>query len=302
MALYLALVLFWSSGFIGATMAAETGASAGTTLLWRFLLTAGILVVIAGARRRRYRLDFLAREATIGLLAQGLYLYGVFSAATLGVATGTNALIASLQPLLVAVVASHLAGSRLQGRTLLGLISGLAGVAVVAGADLGSGRGGMHGIAMVAMGMLALSVGTLLAERWSLPSGTDLLDRLTVHAVVALGFFTALAVPTGGLQAPADPMFWWAQLVVVLGAFVGGYGSYLLVLQRSGPVVASALLYLTPGTSAAIAWLAFGEALSPVVLMGFALSSVGVVTILRARREPPSKGQDSTRVVALRPR
>jgi drug/metabolite transporter (DMT)-like permease len=279
MALHVALVVFWSSGFVGATLAAETGAAAGTTLLWRYLLTTAILVAIAGARRRRYRPGFLAREAAIGLLAQGIYLYGVFGAATLGVPTGTNALVASLQPLLVAVVASHLAGSRLQGRTLLGLISGLCGVAVVAGADLGSGHGGTLGIALVAMGTLALSIGTLLAERWTLPRGTDLLDRLTVHAVVALGFFTALAAPTGGVQSPADPMFWWAQVVVILGAFVGGYGSYLLVLQRSGPVVTSALLYLTPGTSAAIAWLAFGEALSPVVLMGFALSAVGVVAV-----------------------
>lgn len=286
MPLNIVLVVFWSSGFIGAAMAAGTGARADITLWWRYLLTGALLVGIAVVRRRRYRLRFVEREALVGLLTQAVYLYGVFGAATLGVPTGTNALVASLQPLLVAVAASHLAGARLQRRTLVGLLSGLAGVAVVAGADVGSGRGGLPGVVAVATGMLALSAGTLLAERWPPPAGTDLLDRLTVHAVVALGFFTVTAVSAGSLRPPADPMFWWAQLVVILGAFVVGYGSYLLVLQRAGSVIASALLYLTPGTSAAIAWLAFGEALSLVVLAGFALSAVGVVAILRGRSEP----------------
>jgi hypothetical protein len=65
-----ALVVFWSSGFIGATMAAATGAAASTTLLWRYVLTAAVLVSIALSRRRRYALGFLVREATIGLFAQ----------------------------------------------------------------------------------------------------------------------------------------------------------------------------------------------------------------------------------------
>jgi drug/metabolite transporter (DMT)-like permease len=281
-----ALVVFWSSGFIGATMAAATGAAASTTLLWRYLLTAAVLVSIALTRRRRYALGFLVREATIGLFAQSLYLYGVFRAATLGVPTGTNALIASLQPLLVAGIVSRQTGARLDGRSLLGLAAGLGGVSLVTGADLGAGRGGSIGIGMVTLGMVALSIGTVIDGRWSRHAAADLVDRLTVQAVLALGFFIALALPSHAVLPPAEPMFWLAEVVVVLFAFVGGYGSYLMLLERSGPVLVSALLYLTPGASAALAYLLLNESLARLTLVGFAVSALGVVVLFRSPALP----------------
>lgn len=91
--------------------------------------------------RRRYGAGFLAREGVIGTLGQGGYLLGAFRAADLGVPPGTSALVASLQPPLVAVLLWAGSGGRTDRRQSLGLVTGLVGVLLVVGGDLG-GAGG----------------------------------------------------------------------------------------------------------------------------------------------------------------
>lgn len=284
----LGFVVCWSSGFVGATMAARAGAPAEATLLWRYVVTAALLVSVTVLRRRRPGLAALVREAVIGLLAQGLYLAGVFHGAASGVPTGTGALVASLQPVLVAVLATRLTGERLTRARVGGLAAGVVGVGLVAAEDLGAG-GGPTGLALVAGGMLALTAGTLLADRWPRSRGTDLVDSLTVQAAVALALFVGLAVAAGETGLPRDPGFWQAIALLVAVAFLGGYGCYSLLLERSGPTGASRLLLLTPGVSAAWGWAAFGESVGPLALVGFGVALAGVVAIGDGSRGGPNE-------------
>jgi drug/metabolite transporter (DMT)-like permease len=279
----LALVVLWSSGFVGATLAAQS-APADTTLLWRYVAAAVPLSAWALWTRRRYGARFLAREGVIGLLGQGGYLLGVFRAAELGVPPGTGALIASLQPPLVAVLLWAGPGGRTDRRQALGLLTGIVGVALVVGGDLGA-AGGWKGLVSVALGMLSLSVATLIADRWPQPEGHGVADSLVVQSVVAVGFFTAVAFVTGHAAPPAEAGFWFAVVWLVLLAFVGGYGSYLFVLRRSGPVVASAWLYLTPATAALWAWPMFGEPVTVGPAAGFLVAAAGVAAVVRPRAQ-----------------
>lgn len=280
-----ALVVLWSSGFVGATLAAQS-ASAETTLLWRYIVAAVPLIGWALWTRRRYGARFLAREGVIGILGQGGYLYGVFRAADLGVLTGTSALVASLQPPLVAALLWAGSGSsagRTDRRQALGLLTGLVGVLLVVGGDLG-GAGGAAGLAAVGLGMLSLTVATLVASRWPQPEGHGVLDSLAVQAVVALGFFTAVALATGTAAPPRDADFWLAIAWLVVLSFVGGYGSYLYVLRTSGPVAVSAWLYLTPAIAAVWAWPMFGEPLTALAAAGFLIAAAGVAAIVLPKR------------------
>lgn len=283
----IALVVLWSSGFVGATLAAQS-APAETTLLWRYVVAVGPLIGWAMWTRRRYGARFLAREAVIGILGQGGYLLGVFRAADLGVQPGTSALVASLQPPLVAFVlwaGSGDSGGRTDRRQALGLLTGLVGVLLVVGGDLG-GAGGAAGLTAVGLGMLSLTAATLVASHWPQPDGHGVLDSLAVQSVVALGFFTTVALATGTAAPPQEAEFWVAVAWLVLLAFVGGYGSYLYVLRASGPVVVSAWLYLTPATAALWAWPMFGEPLTAVAAAGFLIATAGVAAIVLPQRPP----------------
>jgi drug/metabolite transporter (DMT)-like permease len=280
----IALVVLWSSGFVGATFAAQS-APAETTLLWRYVVAAAPLCVWAVWTRRRYGVRFLVREGGIGILAHGGYLLGVYRAADLGVLPGTSALVASLQPPLVAALLWTGSG-RSDRRQALGLLTGLVGVLLVVGSGLG-GAGGSAGLAAVGIGTLSLTAATLVASRWPQPEGHGVADSLAVQAVVALGFFAGVALATGRAAPPRDADFWVAVAWLVVLAFVGGYGSYLYVLRTSGPVVVSAWLYLTPATAAVWAWSMFGEPLTGRAAVGFLVAAAGVAAVVRPQRPAP---------------
>ncbi|MEU4385204.1 DMT family transporter [Promicromonospora sp. NPDC023805] len=271
------LVVLWSSGFVGATFAAPV-APVTTTLLWRYVVAAPLMLIVVLALRRRYGLRYLRREAVLGALGQAGYLYGVFRAVEAGLPAGTAALLASLQPALVAVVLSRFGkgGGR---RQTVGLAIGFAGVALAVGPDAVAGTG-TEGALWALAGMLSLSAAAVLGDLWPAPDEKhDVLDSLTVQGVVALAFFAVVAFASGQTAPPADPSFWLAVAWLVGLAFFGGYGMYLYVQRTRGPVAVSTWLYLTPAVSAAWAWAMFGERLSLLTVAGFAISLAGVLVV-----------------------
>lgn len=270
----------WSSGFVGATLGTRF-APADTLLAWRYVAAALLLLAVVGVRSLPTRGPALARQAVLGLLLQCGYLGGVVTGVGLGVPAGTAALVAALQPLVVATAAGPLLGEHTSVRQRQGLVLGLVGVALVVGGDLTGGSAPAWAYLLPLGGMLALSAGTLLERHWR-PT-ESLLDALTVQTLVAAAFFVTMASVTGRLQPPADSGFWWAVgWVVVLSTF-GGYGSYLAVLRRHGATRVSTLLYLTPPTTAAWALVMFGERPGPVALVGFGVCAGAVHLVLRHR-------------------
>ena len=272
----------WSSGFIGAELGTRF-APADTLLGWRYVAAALVIGTWAAVRGIRPNRRTWPRLALVGLLCQCLYLGGVVTGVGIGVPPGTAALVAALQPLLVAVVASPLLGETTSPRQRVGLLLGVVGVALVVASDLGSGSVGPLAYALVVGGMLSLSAGTLLERRLSLP--VSLLESLTVQTFTAAVFFMTVATLDGHVQPPTDPRFWWAVLWVVGLSTFGGYGSYLLVLRRSGATRVSTLLFLTPPTTALWAFLMFGTRPGLLALPGAAVCALAVWLVVRRTRE-----------------
>ena len=282
-ALAAALVVLWSSGFVGARLGTET-ATATTLLAWRFVCAAA-LGLVAAIRRPRLPRGALWRHAVLGLLIQVAYLEGVVTGIALGVPAGTAALIAATQPLLVAAAGPD----RTSVRQRWGLALGLAGVGLVVAGDLGPGTAPWWAFLLPAAGTVALAAGTLLERRWQ--PGAAPIDGLTVQTAAAAAAVLMLAAATGQLRPPADPTFWWAVAWTVVLASFGGYGTYLLILRRAGALRASTLLYLTPPVTVLWAWAMFGQAPGPLALPGAIGTAVGAALVLtpagltRSRRE-----------------
>ncbi|WP_019609066.1 DMT family transporter [Nocardiopsis sp. CNS-639] len=271
------LVVMWSSGFVGADLGTRY-APATTLLAWRFLVVAALLAGWWLWRGPRMSRRDLAAHAVLGLLAQSGYLYGVFAAAQAGVAAGTSALVAALQPLVATALAVPLLGERVRPRQLAGLALGLGGVGLVVGADLfRPGAAPWWGYLLPFGAMLSLVAATLL-ERRARPGGS-VVQALAVQCAVSAVLFTGLAAATGTLAPPADPGFWAAVVWVVVLSTLGGYGLYWAVLARSGVARVSALLYLTPPTTLVWSWLMFGDPVGPVALAGMAVCAVAVVLV-----------------------
>jgi len=281
--------MLWSSGFVGARLGTEA-ATATTLLTWRFLCAAAVLGVVAAVRRARIPRGDVRRHAVLGLLIQVAYLEGVVTGIELGVPTGTAALIAATQPLLVAVAGPD----RTSVRQRCGLAVGLAGVGLVVAGDLGPGTAPAWAFLLPAAGTVALAAGTLLERRWR--TGSAPIDGFVVQTGAAAAAVLALAATTGQLSPPADPTFWWAVAWTVVLSSFGGYGTYLLMLRRTGAMRTSTLLYLTPPVTALWVWAMFGQAPAPLALPGAIAAAVGAALVLapprlsrsasRTRRDP----------------
>jgi drug/metabolite transporter (DMT)-like permease len=156
-------VLLWSTGFVGAKYGLPY-AEPFTFLGARLVAAAGLLAVLALAIRSaapRSRAQY-GHAAVVGLLLHGGYLGGVFYAVWVGVPAGVTAVIVSLQPVLTALLAARMLGERPSTRQWLGLMLGVAGVALVVGPGIAAaGSAEPLSAAGLTACLVALGSGTL---------------------------------------------------------------------------------------------------------------------------------------------
>lgn len=229
------------------------------------------------------------RQGTIGLLSQAGYLLMIFEGVRAGVDGGTAALIAALQPMLVATVAGRVLGERASGWTWLGMALGLAGVALVVSGSM-SGGAPLWAYLLPCAGVVFLGTGTILQRRWHQDDG--LLQTMTIQAIVAGAAFMLVAAVRGHAAPPTTPGVWFAVLWLVVLASLGGYVLYVTVARSHGATFVSTLLYLTPPTTMLWVFLMFGVPLKAIGVAGLVVAGAGVAIALwsqaRGRR---SEGQ-----------
>jgi drug/metabolite transporter (DMT)-like permease len=278
-----ALVVTWSSGFIGAELSSRAGADPMTLLGWRFLLLAVLLVGVCRAMGMPWpRWSSWRRQLVVGVLCQPAYLLLIFEGVAHGVPGGTAALIAALQPLLVATVAGRLLGEPTTARMWCGMALGLVGVAIVVSGDLAVSGAPLWAYLLPIAGMLCLTTGTVLDRRLGPSDGV--LQTVMIQSVITAVLLVVLAVAFGRATVPTSANFWWAVLWLIGLASLGGYVMYVHVARTQGATVVSTLLYLTPPTTMLWAFLMFGTPLTLVAVAGLAVSAVGVTLVLGGRR------------------
>jgi drug/metabolite transporter (DMT)-like permease len=274
-----AFVLCWSSGFIAAKIGtAETPVL--TLLLWRFIpLSAGLVVlVLANGRARGINRRMLSRHALIGLYTQVGYVVPIYGAVAVGVTSGTTALVDAVQPLVMATLVGPLLGLRVRGVQWAGLLLGAAGVALVVASQAGSANAPPWAYLLPAIAMACLIAGTFVERRLPAPAPVSL--ALAVHTSVAAVVIAVLAVATGAAIPPATVEFWAMTLFLAAVPTLGAYSLYWALLSRIGITAVNALLFLVAPATAVAGAALFGEPLSPITFVGFALCAAGVAAVL----------------------
>lgn len=276
-------VLLWSTGFIGAKFGLPY-AEPFTFLALRFALVIALLAGVALATRAPWPSDrrLIGHLAMSGILVHALYLGGVFAAIHRGLPSGLTALLVGLQPVLTALVAGRLLGETVSGRQWLGLMLGLAGVALVLSTRLSGIRldgFGWDGVAFALVALFGITAGTLYQKRHC--TGMDLRTGAVVQylGAGALMLPAALAFETMRITWTGDFIFALAWLVLVLSV---GAISLLMTLIRLGEAArVASLFYLVPPVTALMAWGLFGETMSMIGLLGLALAAIGVALVVR---------------------
>lgn len=278
-----AFVLLWSTGFIGAKYGLPY-AEPFTFLVLRFVVVVVLLGALVLLTRAPWPSDIrlTGHLAVSGLLVHGIYLGGVFAAIRHGVPSGLVALVAGLQPLLTAATAGLALGERVSARQWGGLALGLAGIILVLSTKLlgASFDGfGWDGMAFAVAALLAITGGTLYQKRFC--TGMDLRTGTMIQYLAALALVLPAALATESMVVSWTPPFvlalGWLVLVLSLGAI-----SLLMTLIRLGEAAkVASFFYLVPPVTAVLAWVLFGEALTPLALAGMAATALGVALVVR---------------------
>jgi len=275
-------VLIWSTGFVVARFGMPH-APPLTFLAWRFgfsVLAFGIWIAFTGAAWPRGRSQWLHLAVT-GVLLHAGYLGGVWAAVKTGLGAGTVALIVGLQPVLTALWVSATGQEhRIAGRQWAGLALGLAGLLLVVWNKLGVGEVHAANLALSLFALLCITAGTLYQKRFVGPCDVRTANAVQLAAAFAVCALLALLEP--------GTMDWHPHLVgamvwSVFGLTLGGSSLLYLLIQRGAATRVTSLMYLVPPCTALLAWLLFGELLTASVLLGLALTAVGVGLVVRQR-------------------
>jgi drug/metabolite transporter (DMT)-like permease len=223
--------------------------------------------------------------AMLGLLIQTIYFAGCFLAQAHGVTAAGLALVISLQPILVGLLAPHLAGEAVDRRRWLGLLLGLAGCGTVILSGAAVRVGGAGGLAAAFMALAAMTAGTLYEKRFGRPCHpvTSNLVQFGTGLVLTLPLAWAtetMRVDWGwGLAGPLAYLVLANSLIAI---------SLLLAMIRRGEAArVSALFFLVPPLAALIAWRVLGEPISAPIILGTALAALGVVLAQRGGAAKP---------------
>jgi drug/metabolite transporter (DMT)-like permease len=280
-------VLIWSTGFVVARLGMPH-APPMSFLALRFAMSAACFVAwmaIAGvAWPPRQQWPHLAAS---GVLMHAGYLGGVWSAVKSGMGAGTVALLVGLQPVLTAMWLSVTASPRAHGsgrsvtaQQWAGLALGLTGLALVVWRKLGVGEVTPVNLGLSVVALCSITVGTLYQKRF--------VRVADVRAASAVQLLASLLVALPLALLEPEAMDWQPELVAamawsVLGLTLGGSSLLYLLIQRGAATQVTSLLYLVPPCTAAMAWWLFGEAFTPLMMLGMLLTVCGVAMVVRDR-------------------
>ncbi|MEI9425880.1 DMT family transporter [Mesorhizobium sp. Cs1299R1N1] len=267
----LGLVAMWSSGYVGAKLASETG-SVLLILFWRFLLISLVLAPISVRYVIRRGFRSLWINAVLGVCAMFLQIGCAIVAIDMGMPAGNVSIIYALQPLLTAAVAGPILGERVAIREWVGLAVAFVGV------SLAGGFGGLTapGFAyfLTILGTVGIVTATVVAKVFV--DDTPILPGIGIQSTFCAMLFCPLALIDGGLSPPLhDAKFWFVVGWFILFSTLGAYALYWLCLRRSSAVHVGSVLYLTPVVTIAVSGIFFGEPITAAKILGVAVCLTG---------------------------
>lgn len=278
----LLFVFLWSTGFIVAKLGLPY-APPLTFLILRCLGVLAVLLPVVFIVRAPWPRGQLLHIAVAGLLLQAGYLGGVWAAIELGMPAGLTALIVGMQPVLTAA-AAPLIGERVRPRQWFGFVLGLSGVALVVQAKLHLAGLSVAGIVLCVFALLCITAGTMYQKRWC--PGFDLRTGTVIQFAATVVVLLPLAIVLEGLDLRFSTVTWSMEFIAawlwsIFALSIGALFLLFTLIRRSRATEVTSLMYLTPPTTAVMAWLLFGESFSPLALAGMVIAVLGVAFVVK---------------------
>jgi drug/metabolite transporter (DMT)-like permease len=280
--LIIGFVLLWNSGFIGAEYGLPyTGPY---TLIFLRYLAATIILTLYLLIRKRLKwvgLKVASLNMLIGFLAHGLWLTCVLLALDRDVPSGIVALIVALQPLATGALSGYVTNEETSPRQWLGLVLGFIGVAitVVSRMDF-SDSGSIFGYLIPLLSVIGITIATLIQRRMEIHKEHEKLPLDQSLFYQSLATAIALAFPAiliEDLSAQWVPEFTYAMIWLILAVSLGAYVLMWRLIERLDATRVASLFYLGPPVTMFMAWIAFGDTIKLMDVLGMAVVFVGIL-------------------------
>ncbi|MCW8915248.1 MAG: DMT family transporter [Magnetovibrio sp.] len=251
-------VLMWSSSFVAAKVAMEV-APPLLFLGLRFSL-AGLILFSAylfiGGRWPQSLGDW-AKLAILGVLNQAGF-QGLAWIAMGEVSSGLAAVIISMNPIFVALLAVPILGEQMTVRRGLGLALGIVGVVIVLNSRIAISGEDIGGIILMIFALASVVLGAVLFKKWkmdvALPVNVGMQFVSAGVLLFAFGLFN---------ESFADVVLGWhfvgIMAYIVIGVSIGGVGLWFYLLSHGSASDASALHFLMPPFGLMFGWLILDE-------------------------------------------
>jgi drug/metabolite transporter (DMT)-like permease len=295
--------IVWGSTYLAIAVMVQTMPpllSGGTRHVVAGIIIFAILAVRSGPRALR----LTRAEWVAGILIGLALLLGGNGLVVLGerdVPSGLTALIIAVVPLIV-VVLRRIFGERVPLGTLIGVVAGMAGVAVLIIPEGINGTVSVIGMLMIIGASISWSIGTYFSKRLTLPkdplasTGTQMLGGGVALLIVgALTGESALVQPQ---NFSTESLLSLAYLIVF--GSVLAYTAYTWLLIHASVSRVSTYAYVNPVVAVFLGWLLLNEKVDATMIIGAAIIVVAVWIVIRAeaRRSKPSVGDAEAEAVA----
>jgi len=274
--IYPIFILIWSSGFIVSRFGMPYSEPM-TFLSLRFLGVCVLMLPIIFWKNITWPSKTqIVHIAVAGSLIQFGYLGGVWISVREGMPAGLSSLIVGLQPILTALVAYFLA-EKITSRQWLGLSFGLLGVVMVLFAKLNTDGVTISNILWNVFALFAITGGTIYQKRYC-PSFDLRIGSFIQFAT------SGLISGTCALLFESRQIIWSQDMIgallwSILCISIGAISLLFILIRRGNATKVSSLMYLTPPTTAILAWIFFKEPLTPMIIFGTVVTSFGVLLV-----------------------
>ncbi|GAC1402850.1 MAG: DMT family transporter [Candidatus Velthaea sp.] len=274
-------VLLWASAYVPSKIGVLDSSP-----IWFLVVrfgTAGSIAFIAarvmGARLPQTRGEWFA-VFVLGVLGNAIYL-GLTYEALRHLASGVGSLIASTNPLVLAIIAPYVLRENLTPLKIAGLVFGFGGVVAVMLARSGSGSADPLDVMLAFTGVLGSVAATVVFKKYC--------GNLDVRMTTALQLLAAglVLLPFAPLLDGAPHMLWTPRIIasffyVVLVMSFGASILWFWLLGRGEASRVSAFYFLTPVFGLALAFLLLHEPVGARDIGGLVAIALGISLVQRA--------------------
>lgn len=217
----------------------------------------------------------------IGMLAHGVWLTCVLFALDNQVPAGIIAMVVALQPLATGAFSGVVTGESTNRYQWMGLIIGFAGVVATLAFRIDfSSYQSVFGYLIPLGSVVGITVASLIQRRIDLNKTSEKLPLDQTLFYQSLATTAALVFPAilfEQLSTEWNPVFISTIIWLILAVSLGAYALMWLLIDRIEATRVASLFYFGPPVTMIMAWLAFGDTVRMMDIIGLGIVLLGVM-------------------------